>query len=149
MNPTRVRMAAPVNRRLVQVVQLVQVAMRVRVWDYGKDHNVTNPLHVLGTRVQDMASVSSTHKAARVTVTQVCSFIPIFQSVNLVPLCLRLSTSFLCVSVCQPRCPASVAQRQSVERGIERPRVRNSLAPTGFTLRQCNQSALLGGPIRW
>ena len=44
---------------------------------------------------------------------------------------------------------ASVAQRQSVGLGIERSRVRNSLVPSGFALRQGHQSALLGGPVRW
>ena len=28
-------------------------------------------------------------------------------------------------------------------------RVRNSLVPSGFSLTQENQSALLGGPVRW
>ena len=36
------------------------------------------------------------------------------------------------------RCLASVAQRQSVGLGIERSRVRNSLVPSGFSLRQGN-----------
>ena len=41
-------------------------------------------------------------------------------------------------------CPASVAQRQSVGLGIESSRVRNSPVSSGFSLRQGNESALLG-----
>ena len=48
-----------------------------------------------------------------------------------------------------PTCRASVTQRQSVWLGIERSRVRNSLRPTGFFFKRGNQSALLGGPVRW
>ena len=44
---------------------------------------------------------------------------------------------------------ASVAQRRSVGLGIGRSRVRNSLELTVCSRRQGNQSALLGGPVRW
>ena len=62
---------------------------------------------------------------------------------------IRAVVFFRAKMMAQRQCPASVAKRQSVGLGIVRSRFRNSLVPSGFSLRQENQSALLGGAVRW
>ena len=57
--------------------------------------------------------------------------------------CTEITQNYQCIP------QVGLAQRQSVGVGIGTSRVRNSLVPCGFSLRQENQSAWLGGPINW
>ena len=76
----------------------------------------------------------------RTVVTQSTVWIVLLQCATYKPLTLKPYSQ---------TCPVIVAQRQSIRIYVERSRVRNSFVPCGCFLRHGNQSALLGGQVRW